>query len=118
MKKLLAAAGLGAAVALGSLAGAGTASADAYGFVDDIHAYGLINVYGDNWLLDQGLTVCQNLDVGATPHYAANNLWAANPRMTAYDTGAFVAIAINDLCRWQLGQPFDGWGSSGGSTLA
>ena len=42
MKKAIAAAGLGAAVALGSLVGAGTASALEGGFIQDVNNHGLV----------------------------------------------------------------------------
>ena len=45
MKKRIAAAGIGAALLAGSLLGSGSANADSYGFVADIHAYGLFNIW-------------------------------------------------------------------------
>ena len=42
MKKVIAAAGLGAAIVVGSLAGAGTASASEVGFIQDLNNHGLV----------------------------------------------------------------------------
>ena len=42
MKRFIAAAGLGAAITLGSLVGAGTASASEVGFTQDLNNHGLV----------------------------------------------------------------------------
>lgn len=109
-KKLLITGGV---VAIGGMLGAaslligvGIARADSSDFLADVHDRGINNVYGDSALLQQGMTVCQNLDVGATPSYAAQNMYVHNPGLTAYESGAFVGIAVNDLCPWHQGQGF------------
>ena len=97
MKKLLAAAGLGAAVTLGSLAGAGTASAEptSSGRHPRLRP---INVYGDNWLLDEryGLPEPRR---GANARLRRERAVAANRAMPAYDPGG---RARDQRLRWHL----------------
>ena len=64
MKKTLAVAGLGAALAAAALLGAGPASASSGTFLSAVHNAGFYNNYGDHMLVSQGHQVCNFLYQG------------------------------------------------------
>jgi hypothetical protein len=105
MKKVIAVAGLGAALATGALAIAPAASATPTSFLNDVYAEGFWNTRGDVGLLGQGYWVCNELDKGYTPDNVAMRLDWVN----AFDPGAvgtFAAIATFELCPFHAGQGF------------
>ena len=99
MKKLLAAAGLGAAVALGSLAGAGTASASD-GFLDAVHDAGFYTASGSNTsLIYNGNQVCNFGNLGYSEYAIQNWVYLhTGPSIGWADAGQFVAIAEDYMC--------------------
>ena len=58
MKKVIAAAGLGAAVAIGSLLGAGTASATTQDYLNSLEYSYSIDIWDYPLVVNQGYTVC------------------------------------------------------------
>ena len=105
MKKLIAAAGIGAALATGALAVAPGASASPYGFLNRMHVEGFWSTAGDAGMLQNGYWICNQLDAGWTPAAATAALSAGN---YYYDgsAGKFAAIATIELCPWHAGQGF------------
>ena len=99
MKKILAAAGLGAAVALGSLAGAGTASASD-GFLDAVHDAGFYTASGSNTsLIYNGNQVCNFGNLGYSEYAIQNWVYLhTGPSIGWADAGQFVAIAEDYMC--------------------
>ena len=97
MKKLLAAAALGAAPISGSLLGAGTANASTSTFLNRIHEEGYSGQNGDASLLYNGRIVCKILDQGGTTHDATKQIYASTSMdwTASYD---FVIIANYHLC--------------------
>jgi hypothetical protein len=98
MKKLIAAAGLGAAVAVGVLAGAGPASASSGTFVRELNAHGWYDSYPGS-LLNQGYRVCSFLNSGYSVASVVNDTYYR----TDYTVGTakayeFVSLANNYLC--------------------
>jgi hypothetical protein len=102
MKKLIAAAGLGAAL-LG--AGTGIAHADAGTYVSDVRDAGFTNIYGNGALLNQGYWICGQLNLGATPNAVATSLYWQN-NISDFDSGTLVGIAVRELCTAHYGQGF------------
>ncbi len=98
MKKLLAAAGLGAAVTIGSLAGAGTANASD-SFLGAIHDAGFYNPNGDYVLVYQGNQVCNLLNLGYSEAQVQNYIYNNTSASVGWaDAGQFVAIADDYMC--------------------
>ena len=74
MKKIIAVAGLGAAIAIGSLTGAGTASADSgTRFLDQLNDYG-IHVYDSSQAIATGHRLCNEMYY-ASGYAVANRLY-------------------------------------------
>jgi uncharacterized protein (DUF1501 family) len=105
MKKALAAAGIGAALAIGALAIAPAASASPASFLNHMHAQGFWNTGGDAGMLSTGYWVCNQLDAGWTPAAATAAISVGNyyPDGSA---GLFAAIATTELCPWHAPQDF------------
>ena len=97
MKKLLAAAGLGAAVTIGSLVGAGTASASPSGFINAVHNEGISAPAGNTALYRNGYLVCQWLDQGYSVRSVINEVYYASD-FPSGTSGGFVGISVRELC--------------------
>jgi hypothetical protein len=104
MKKALAVAGLGAAVAVTSLLGAGTASADYYdagsnyAYIQGLNNNG-IEIYNVSVVLNQGHTICSMLSSGNYSAYDAQiYLLRANPRLSKLGAYNWVGVATGHLC--------------------
>jgi hypothetical protein len=106
-----------AALTLG-LAAAPIAQADSYDFLYAAHNAGLTSVTGDAGLLTVGQVACRDLDAGWTPAVIVGRVEAANPMLNHDGALAIVANASVNLCPWDAAEPYFGWGSSSGSTLA
>jgi Protein of unknown function (DUF732) len=103
VKKLLAAAGITAAMTGIAVAGMGTASANDQSFLDVVHGgIGLVNDYGDGALLAQGYQTCANLDYGWTGMQVVRGYFYDN-NVSAYQAGQFVRAAVDELCPRHLG---------------
>jgi Protein of unknown function (DUF732) len=100
MKKFIAVAGLGAAITLGSLVGAGTASANTSTFLSAVHSAGFYsNENADASLVNNGRIVCQLLDEGYSQYYVQNQAYIhTDSSIDWVDAGEFVAIAQDYLC--------------------
>ena len=98
MKKLIAVAGLGAAITLGSLVGAGTANADSGSFLGSLDNAGFYNTNGGHSAeLRLGYGICQNLYGGWSYNEVVNDLYYGSP-MSWSDARQFVSIANGHLC--------------------
>ncbi len=99
MKKIIAAAGLGAAVTIGSLVGAGTASANATDdFLSRVHSEGISSSErGDASLIYNGNLVCRWLDSGTTVVGVLENVYYGTA-LNSSESGAFVGIAVSEFC--------------------
>lgn len=99
MKRLLAAAGLGAAIAIGSLVGAGAANAS-YTFIDAIHDAGFYNTFdGDTALIRQGNQVCDWLNLGYSEYQIQRHVYYNTGASVSWaGAGQFVAIAEDYMC--------------------
>ena len=102
MKKLIAAAGLGAAVTIGSLVGAGTANASEGSYLQAL-SYSL-NIYSPETAINAGYLICNELAQGYTYSEeawslvrGANGPWGRG-HYTYADAWAQVAAAHNELC--------------------
>ena len=102
MKKLIAAAGIGAALTIGPLAVAGTASAwpGRLRYVGEMtNRGGCYNAAGNSAMVARGHEICQYLDWGYSQYqvqdYAYRNTGAS---IGWADAGQMVAIAMNNLC--------------------
>ena len=98
MTKLIAAAGVGAALAIAPLAVAGTASADSGTFVNQLNAHNWHDSYPGS-LLNLGYRTCSFLNSGYSVASVVNNV----DYSTDYGTGwgnayQFVALANDYLC--------------------
>ena len=100
MKNVIAAAGLGAAVAIGSLAGAGTASANTTTFLSALHSAGWYsNENGDASLVNNGRLVCEMLDNGNTQWAVTNAVYQhTDSNVDWADAQEFVRVAEIHLC--------------------
>ncbi len=101
MKKVIAAAGIGAALTIGSLSGAGTASADELSYLQMLNYRGF-TIYNTALALASGYSVCNDLnyntgDVVAT-HVFYNSSWADIP--TRDTAAAMVLTSVEELCPW------------------
>ena len=99
MNKVIATVGLGAAIAIGSLAGAGTASASD-SFLDAVHSAGFYNNGGgDSALMYQGNQVCNLLNLGYSEYAVQNQVYIHTGYSVSWaDAGQFVAIAEDYVC--------------------
>ena len=99
MKKLIAAADLGVAITLGSLAGAGTANASD-SFLNAVHNAGFYNrTGGDSVLMYQGNQVCNWLNLGYSEYSIQRTFYVNTGASVGWaDAGQFVAIAEDYLC--------------------
>ena len=99
MKKLIAAAGIGAALTIAPLAVAGTASASNGSYVSEMTNAGFYNTAGNSAMVARGHEICQYLDWGYSQYqvqdYAIRNTGAS---IGWADAGQMVAIAMNNLC--------------------
>ena len=83
MKKLIAAAGLGAAVAVGSLVGAGTANASSGSFIDQINAHGWHET-NPGYLLNLGYRTCSFLNSGYSVTSVVNDVYYRTDAATSW----------------------------------
>jgi Protein of unknown function (DUF732) len=98
MKKIIAAAGLGAAITLGSLVGAGTANASTSSFVNAVHNAGnFSNENGDAALVNNGRIICQYLDQGYMPGSIAYVLMD-HTSLDYSGANKFISISVSHLC--------------------
>ena len=99
MKKVIAAAGLGAALIAGPLLGAGTANAESTSETFERHAValGFYNPDGRIAMVASGLRVCVNFDSGYSPAQVLYNLWTNN-NMSQSDAVTFARLAVRDMC--------------------
>ncbi len=121
MKKALAVAGLGAMITLGSLVGAGTASADNSQDVQFIALLEYAGIQGNALGIPMAYGACANVDANrysyglwpATDH-AIDQVYYASPGLTRDGALRFVSAAIVVYCPWNL---LSG-NNNGGSVLA
>ena len=99
MKKLIAVAGLGAAVAVGSLLGAGTASADSGSFVNALNANGWHDIGWSGSALNLGYRTCGFLNAGYSWNTVVNDVYYNTTAATSWsDANQFVSLADSYLC--------------------
>ena len=104
MKKALAAAGLGAALTLGSLVGASPASAYSGSEVSYLNAlnYNGFVTYNANWAINTGWQICNSLNYengnAAAVDLFANTSWADVPNL--HVAQIWVNTAADTLCPW------------------
>lgn len=97
-KKAVAAAGIGAAIAIGSLFGAGTASATTGSFINAANNQGWYDV-NPGGTLRLGYGVCDMLYAGYSEYSAMNWVYHnTNYSVTVADAGQFVSMAEDYLC--------------------
>jgi hypothetical protein len=106
MKKLIAAAGLGAAIAIGSLAGAGTASANAaqdnYEFIQSLNNNG-ISVTDLSAAISYGHGICANIADGATGVDEQNRVYYNTPWNFTWNMAYnYVGAAAEAFCPWYV----------------
>ena len=101
MKKVLAAAGIGAALTVGSLAGSGSASADSsydnYRYLQGLNNNG-IYVYNTAVILSQAHTICAMLDNGDTAYDAQRWAYYANGPLAWRGAYNQVGLAVRYFC--------------------
>ncbi len=98
MKKVIAVAGLGAALVVAPLAVAGTANADSDVFVDELNAHGWYDAYPGS-LLNQGYHVCWFLNSGYSVASVVNDTYyRTDYSVGTADAYEFVALADDYLC--------------------
>ena len=98
MKKLIAAAGIGAALAIAPLAVAGTANASSGTFIDQVNAYGWHEtVRGAT--LNLGYRACGFLNSGYSWNSVVNDVYYRTDAGTSWsDANTFVSLADSYLC--------------------
>jgi hypothetical protein len=101
MKKLIAAAGIGAAVIAGPLVGAGAANADSaydnYRFLQGLNNNG-INVTNTSAAISHGHTVCAMLSNGSTAYDAQKWVYYANDPLAWQGAYNEVGVAAQYYC--------------------
>lgn len=101
MKKILAAAGIGAALTVGSLAGSGSASADSsydnYRFLQGLNNNG-ISVINTALVISHGHTICAMLDNGDSAYDAQRWVYYANGRLAWRGAYNEVGVAVQYFC--------------------
>ena len=122
MKKALAVAGLGTAIALGTLVGAGTASAYPGADLDSLYVTcvavdGLYNHYGPTALATYGRQIANDIQLGVRdPYQEREYVYYDTPLTISRDDANYL---VNCATSVYLGfGPGSDGGSSGGSTLA
>ena len=99
MKKLIAAAGIGAALTIAPLLGAGTASASSGSFLNALNANGWREAYNGD-LLNKGYEVCREFGQGYSYADAVNYVYYNTNAVTTWgDSRWFVNTAVNHLCQ-------------------
>jgi hypothetical protein len=100
MKKVLAVAGLGAAIAATSLLGAGTASADTSSFLYSVHSTGWYSPQnGDASLVKNGMLVCKWLAQGYSEYSVVDSVYHNTGSDVSWsDAREFVYKAEAHLC--------------------
>ena len=96
MKKILAAAGIGAAIAIGSLVGAGTANADTSSFLYEVDHSGLGG--DDSAELALGRQVCHWIQVDRYPHMDVVTYVARKNTWSYVDANDFAWAARLNIC--------------------
>jgi hypothetical protein len=105
MKKILAVAGLGAAI-VGSLLGAGTANASDDSFLNYVAAktgYYPANYHDMQTAVAVGHGVCNQIDTYGVPGVKMSVDQGISSGFSGYETGYIVAGAVNELCPWNQG---------------
>ena len=101
MKKLIAAAGLGAAVAVSSLLGAGTANAydnETYFLQLQVsHGWTIWNPAGH---VAKAYQVCNQLDQGTNGYAVRDNVYYSNGPWSLSEATSFVQDSATALCPW------------------
>jgi hypothetical protein len=99
MKKLVIT-GLTAAAIVGSVASAGTASADADGFLNYLHSQGWIGSEGGDYrLMRLGLEVCEVIKSGGDGYQAAAVTYAnTDDSVDRLNAADFTIAAVRHLC--------------------
>jgi hypothetical protein len=98
MKKVIAVAGLGAALVVAPLAVAGTANASSDTFVDELNAHGWYDSYPGS-LLNQGCRVCGFLNSGYSVASVVNDVYfRTDSTVGSAEAYEFVALANDYLC--------------------
>ena len=98
MKKPLAAAAIGAAIALGSLFGAGTASAGSSTFIDELNYHGWYDGAPGS-LLNQGYRTCELLNSGWPVNDVIADVYHRADNTVGWSKAReFVALAADYLC--------------------
>jgi hypothetical protein len=99
MKKLIAVAGLGAAITLGSLVGAGTASADTSSFLYAADNAGFYNSGGYDAELAVARGICSMLYSGYSEYQVQSYTYHHTAATIGWsDAGQLVALAQDHLC--------------------
>jgi hypothetical protein len=99
MKKLIAAAGIGAALAVAPLAVAGTASADSTQFVNVLNANGWHDIGWSGSTLNLGYRTCGFLNAGYSWTSVVNDVYYHTDAATSWsDANGFVSLADSYLC--------------------
>ena len=98
MKKFLVVAGLGAAVAVSSLLGAGSANASSGQFIDQINARGWHET-SPGYLLNLGYRTCSFLNSGYSVKSVVNDVYYRTDAATSWSQSyEFVSVADSFLC--------------------
>ena len=106
MKKVIAVTGLGAAVALGSLAGAGTASASEDGFLNYVYSktgYYPATYEAMNTSVAVGHGICNQISTYGEDGVYLSIDQGISSGFSGYDTVYIVAGALTELCPWNWG---------------
>jgi hypothetical protein len=99
MKKVLAAAGIGAALTVGVLTGAGAASASAGSYEDAMHNAGFGHHNGDSSMIAAGHEVCGYLYQGYSEYQVQRYIYRSTDYSIDWaEAGQIVAIAEDNLC--------------------
>ena len=106
MNRLIAVAGFGAAVTIGSLMGAGTASASEDGFLN--YVYNKTGYYPADYKNMQtsvavGHGICNQISTYGEDGVYLSIDQGISSGFSGYDTGYIVAGALTELCPWNWG---------------
>ena len=106
MKKLIAAAGIGAALIAGPLAGAGTASASDDGFLNYVYSktgYYPADYQGMQTSVAVGHGICNQISTHGEDGVYLSIDQGISSGFSGYDTGYIIVGALNELCPWNWG---------------
>ena len=121
MKKVLAAAGIGAAVAIGSLVGAGAANASEDGYLNFV--YNKTGYYPADYEHMQtsvavGHTICHQISTYGEDGMYLSIDQGISSGFSGEETGYIIVGALNELCPWNWGVAKSAADKRSGGSLA